>query len=391
MIAAATGSTRSFDVVLAGGGLASGLAVMALRRRWPLLRIGLVEAGESLGGNHTWSFFESDVDDDGARLLAPLVVHRYPRVSVAFPDHERQLGTRYASITSPALHQAVAPLLSGEGSQLALGRRAVAVTPTGVSFADGDRWTAPLVLDGRGPVPQAAHYENQGFQKFVGLEVELATSGTLDPNAAVIMDARVPQTDGYRFVYVLPLGLGRVLVEDTYYSDSPTLDRPVLRARIEHYLATFGARIARVVREESGVLPLPWSDDSVPPLGSPVRLGARGGWFHPTTGYTVPLAVRVAQALEVHGIAGALPALGRLYRELESSARFARRLNRLLFRAVAPDDRWQILSRFYRLPTPSIERFYALQSTRWDRARILIGRPPRGVSLRAAFSSLATV
>ena len=35
----------------------------------------------------------------------------------------------------------------------------------------------------------------------------------------VVMDATVPQEDGFRFVYALPLDPDRVLVEDTYFSD----------------------------------------------------------------------------------------------------------------------------------------------------------------------------
>jgi hypothetical protein len=41
------------------------------------------------------------------------------------------------------------------------------------------------------------------------------------------------------------------------------------------------------------------------------------------------------------------------------------------------------------LPEVSIRRFYALELTAWDRARILVGRPPRGLSLSAMFGGEA--
>jgi lycopene beta-cyclase len=66
--------------------------------------------------------------------------------------------------------------------------------------------------------------------------------------------------------------------------------------------------------------------------------------------------------------------------------RYACLLNRLLFRAVPPEARRNVLERFYQLPEPSIARFYALSTTAFDRARILCGRPPRGLSLARAFS-----
>jgi lycopene beta-cyclase len=387
----------AFDVVIVGGGLAGGLCALALRRRRPRLRVALIEAGPDLGGNHTWSFHDGDVDAEGAALLDPLVVRRWPAVEAAFPDHHRRLTTGYATITSASLAAAVKSAFAtdgaGQGWQLLLGQKVAQVANDGVRLPDGRWLRADLVLDGRGPPPPPRWVENEGFQKFVGLEVELdarapGPGSWPDPDTALVMDARVPQVDGFRFVYVLPLAPDRLLVEDTYYADDPTLDRDLLRARALAYLDQRGIAVRRVLREESGVLSIPFSDQSVPPLGSPVRLGARGGWFHPTTGYTLPLAVRVAGALAAHGPAGALPALAALHRTVQRQAAFGRLLNRLLFRASPPEARWQILSRFYRLPAACIARFYALDTSALDRARILLGRPPRGVSLRAAFAAL---
>jgi lycopene beta-cyclase len=70
--------------------------------------------------------------------------------------------------------------------------------------------------------------------------------------------------------------------------------------------------------------------------------------------------------------------------------RFFTLLNRLLFRAVPPAERWRVLERFHGLPVETIERFYAMRTTAADRARILFGRPPRGLSWRAALRELST-
>jgi lycopene beta-cyclase len=385
-----------FDVVIVGGGLAGGLCALALRSRRPRLRVALVESGRDLGGNHTWSFHGSDVDGEGAALLEPLVVRRWPRVDVAFPDHERSLAMSYATLTSDSLNRAVRGAFaagSDQGWQLFVGRQARQLQAHEVLLDDGRRLGARLVLDGRGPAEPPRWVENQGFQKFVGLEVEVppAAASRFDAGAALVMDARVSQLDGFRFVYLLPLSPERLLVEDTTYSDGPDLDRSLLRERALAYLGRRGVEVRRVLREERGVLSIPFSDNSVPPLGSPLRLGTRGGWFHPTTGYTLPVAVRVATALAAQPPADCWPALAALHRRVQEQARFFRSLNRLLFRAVAPESRWQVLSRFYRLPQGCIERFYALATTGVDRARILLGRPPSGLSLRAAFAALQTV
>jgi len=48
----------------------------------------------------------------------------------------------------------------------------------------------------------------------------------------------------------------------------------------------------------------------------------------------------------------------------------------MLFHAAEPEQRWRVFERFYRLPEPLIERFYAGHSTMADRLRVLCGRPP---------------
>ena len=42
------------DLAIVGGGLAGGLAALAVHRAHPHMRITLFEAKDSLGGNHRW-------------------------------------------------------------------------------------------------------------------------------------------------------------------------------------------------------------------------------------------------------------------------------------------------------------------------------------------------
>ena len=68
------------------------------------------------------------------------------------------------------------------------------------------------------------------------------------------------------------------------------------------------------------------------------------------------------------------------------AGRFGRLLNRMLFGAALPDERYRVLEHFYRLPQPVIERFYAGRLTVRDRLRILSGKPP--VPVAAAIRAL---
>jgi lycopene beta-cyclase len=370
------------DYALVGGGLQNGLIALAVRARRPAARIAVIERGAALGGNHTWCFHAGDVTADQAAWLEPLVAVRWPGYDVAFPGHARRLDAPYACVTSARLAAVVGRALDAPGSRLIAGAEAIDVAADRVAYRSADgalgEIRAAVVIDARGPgaAPGAAC----GWQVFVGRELALAAPHGLD--RPIVMDATVPQIGGLRFLYVLPLAADRVLVEDTGVCDAPGLDLAAHRARIAAHVAARGWAVAEVIREERGALPLPWRCD--PPRATrPLIAGYAGGWFHPVTGYSFPVAARLAQLIadcEPDALfGGALAAHARAHaRQL----RFAARLNRMLFHWFAPADRYRVLERFYRLPADVIARFYALASTAGDRARILFGRPPRGLSLR---------
>ena len=373
-----------FDYLLVGGGLQNALIALAVLRRNPRARVGLVERGATLGGNHLWCFHGLDLSEAGQTLVAPLVVQRWGGYTVRFPSFERRLDAAYAAVSSERVAEHVASVFSRRPrSKLFLERSAEQVLSNSVVLDGGEELHARLVIDARGPEAHSAEHVI-GYQKFVGLELELEQPTTL--TEPIVMDATVRQEDGFRFVYALPLSPTLVLVEDTYFADGPRLDVPTLRNRALAYAHELGLGISRIVREETGVLPLPAA--ATPPRpSSPFRAGYAGGWFHPTTGYSFPIAARLA----LH-VASTTPEtlFDASYRTLATEharqQRFACLLNRLLFQAVPEGARRNVLERFYRLPEPSIARFYALSSTAFDRARIVCGRPPRGLSLSRAFS-----
>ncbi len=364
------------DVVLAGGGLAAGLIALRLKARRPDLKVVMLEREGRIGGEHTWCHFATDVSPQIGRWLAPLVVQEWAGYDVRFPAHARTLTTPYRAITSPRLHDQVSAVL---GEDAWLGCEIAEVGPERVILADGRVLTAPLVIDARGP--RRSSDLVLAWQKFVGRVLRLEAPHGLE--RPVVMDASVPQLDGYRFVYVLPFGPDRLLVEDTRYSDGPGLDRAALGAEIMAYAAAHGWRVAEVEREEDGVLPIALAGDidaywKAAAPGVP-EAGLRSALFHPTTGYSLPDAARLAEAI------AALPDLtSAAVRTLtETTSRTAwrsrgyyRLLNRMMFRACAPDQRFRILERFYRLPQPLVERFYAGGATLGDKARILTGKPP---------------
>ena len=83
--------TRRFDLALVGGGLQNALISLAVLHHRPQTRLLLVERGPWLGGNHTWSFHTAVVEPGDWPFIQPLVVARWARHQVAFPEHERTL------------------------------------------------------------------------------------------------------------------------------------------------------------------------------------------------------------------------------------------------------------------------------------------------------------
>ena len=77
--------TPDFDLVLAGGGLANGLIALRLAQTRPELRVAIVEAGPNIGGDHTWSSFGLDINEEQRRWTQPLFAHRWDCYSVRFP------------------------------------------------------------------------------------------------------------------------------------------------------------------------------------------------------------------------------------------------------------------------------------------------------------------
>jgi lycopene beta-cyclase len=369
-------SPISCDIAIAGGGLAGGLIALALAEKRPDLRLIIVEAERRLGGHHVWSFFDSDVSPEDRWLVEPLICHRWDGYDIAFPGHARTLDAVYNSIESERLDEVVRARL-GDGGIVT--GKVDALTETTLTLTNGQTIIARHVIDARGPGDLSTL--QVGWQKFLGQSLTIPGGHGL--TRPIVMDASVEQLDGYRFIYCLPFDAETVFVEDTYYSDTPELDLPLVRDRIAEYAAAKGWVSNSNAREETGVLPVVMGGDFEAYWNSTgtrtAKAGLRSGMFHATTGYSLPDAVRMASAIPAlidlapDAFAAAIKA--RAAAQWKAGG-FYRMLDAMLFRAAEPTKRYKVLERFYRLSPGLIRRFYAGQSTLLDKARILSGKPP---------------
>lgn len=351
---------HSKRLIIAGGGLSGLLTAWRCLTLIPDLSVDLFELSDQIGGDHTWSFNHSDIPRALQAWFAPFIAHRWPRYDVRFPSRTRTLDIEYCTGNSNTLRACVQPLIEAGRLRVHLNQRA----PTG-----GDE----TVIDATGF--KSRQDEFAGWQKFVGRVIKThAPHGVDHP---VIMNATVPQIDGYRFVYLLPFSEHELLVEDTYFSDTPDLSENEIGSRIDDYIDRHGWSDHRLIKSEKGVLPMMMATDR---RDDSAQIGLGGGFAVAATGFTVPHAVEVAdviaQAVRADGVNAVRAAIADHRARHIGRERYARLLNRMFFRAANPEKRYIVLQRFYGLREGLIRRFYR-NDLRWhDKLRILIGKPP---------------
>ncbi len=370
-----------FDYCIVGGGLQGCLLAHALAWHRPEATVLLLERADELCGNHTWSFHETDVAEGARSWFDPLVSCRWPGYRVKFPGLSRRVEIPYATITSDRLREATLSLADGAARPGRLvvrtGASCEILSPTVVRLGGTADVSCRAVIDCRGRAA-AGLPGGAGYQTFIGHEYE--TARRWPAAEPTVMDVPADQAAGFEFLYELPLGPDRVLLEYTRFHEEPACDESRAAELIATRLAAAGAAPAKLIRTERGCLPMPYAA-AAGGRGPSLAGGYAGGWYHAATGYSMPLAVRFAELVartrpdRVAAEVAAAAAEDRLRRG------FARFLNRLLFCLVRPADRWKIFQRFYRvLPEERIARFYAHRFTFTDAARIVIGWPPAGLA-----------
>jgi lycopene beta-cyclase len=370
-------------IAIVGGGLSGCLTLHAIRAHFPKAHVTLFEKQRQLCGNHTWCLYDTDIPAGCSGWFRPLIDHSWPHYEVDFPEYSRELIYVYHCLRAANLREKTL-LLASQGNVTLHMEAKCQIRGLKCVEVSGEARDFDLVIDCRGwsALPQQC-----GFQKFLGLEVEFKKPhGQLYPK---IMDATVDQIDGYRFVYTLPLTATQMLVEDTYYSNGPSIDRVVVQRRLEQYCEQRGWKIDRILYQEIGSLPIPL-ERGKRELQT-VSLGAGALRFHAVTGYSLPWLLKdldqILASLSQGQTANEILTLQKAsWKQNSGRELFYLSLNRMFFWGAMPEQRYRILQRFYKFDPELIQRFYAGHTRRRDMVRILAGRPP--LSIFAALKAL---
>jgi lycopene beta-cyclase len=345
-------------LLIAGGGLAGSLAAIAMAKMRPEIPILLVEESERFGGDHIWPFYDEDLGAEERSLVEPLIGRAWQGYYVAFPGHSRKFKATYSCVRSAQLDAAVREALRPD--QYRLGTKVVAVRDNELVLVGGEKLKADGAVDARG----AANLSmlELGWRKFFAREFVFAQPHKVD--RPVLMDATVEQTDALRFFQCLPFTDTRMQIDDCCYSENSDVPADGA-ARIEAYISLRNWKKRRMLREETGALPVALGGDfgGFWRVGGArvAKLGLRGGFFHPTTGYTLADAARTALLLtQQRDFTGAV--LHDLF-EQEANALWRKRepyrsFNSALFRAPLQDRRG-LFQAFYDTDPALISRFHA--------------------------------
>jgi lycopene beta-cyclase len=225
-----------------------------------------------------------------------------------------------------------------------------------VACDDGAVIRGRVVVDARGSSGSSPDVPEQ---RAYGVVLDGRPPG-VDGSGGVLMDWRSSHDDGDpTFLYVVPLGDGRWLAEETSLARRPSLPLEELRRRL---VGRLGADIvAGAERIEEVSIPM---QPGVPDRRSPVPgFGAAARYVHPATGYSVAASLRAAP---------------RVAAAVESAVRIddATRRSLEVWNAVWPAEQRRAralhdfgLAALLRLPAADIgaffDAFFALPTEQW--------------------------
>ncbi|AMR27996.1 hypothetical protein A0257_13450 [Hymenobacter psoromatis] len=302
----------SYDYLLVGGG-AAGLSLAYYLAQEPRLadkRVLLIEPEPKDQNDRTWSYWADEPSPFDA-----LAAGEWQNIAFRSPGFTRVLNLgkyRYRTVRGLDFYQFVHQALAARPAQFTLLRATVTnlrnTRRWGVrAITDKGEFTARFAFDSRPPAitPNPAKYRYL-LQHFLGWEIE-TTRDVFDPAVVEFMDFRGEQQHEARFMYVLPFGPRRALVEYTLFS-AKMLDKSEYEAHLLDYLQNtlqLTAADYRITDTEVGAIPM--TDHPLPTgVGAHIiNLGTRAGRAKPSTGY----AFRRIQAQSVRLVA-ALAATG---------------------------------------------------------------------------------
>ena len=357
------------DLVILGAGLAGLTLAARLARERSGPQVVVLEPRTTYQDDRSWCFWRPEHHD-----LSHLVSRRW--TTWTFSDaagstvRHQAPGLAYQYIRGSDFYaSAQADIAASPRVDLRLGVRAGTVTAVsgGVRVeTSAGTLLARQVIDTR---PRAA--AAMLYQSFVGLELERDHPLPFDPDEVTLMGSLASDAEGLRFVYALPLGPNRAIVEWTRFGTAP-IDRDRLISELDQVLSGLGLADASRVRTEGGVLAMGLGRQAAPPIAGVVHAGNSGGALRAASGYGFLRIARWAELCAEQLLAGR-EAVGH-----PEEPRLRRTFDRIFLQAVRahPERTAEYFLALARgVPPAGLVRFLSDGARAADYARIIASLP----------------
>lgn len=277
-------TSAAVDIAIVGAGPAGrGLAHRASAAG---LRVTVIDPAPQRLWRATYGAWADELPD----WIDPTAIASQSDSVVVYTPRRQIIQRQYVTLDTPALQRSL-----HIGDAVTVTQKATRVMGGAVTLADESTVSARTVVDASGLVaPSSPAQSAYG----VILDSSVA-SAYLGDDPAVLMDWRCAgPSDVPSFLYAIPLGGGRTLLEETCLAGSPPIAFAELRIRLLRRLTEAGvssaditdAPIERVWFALRSRADLPWRNATL-------RYGAAGGLMHPATGYSVAASLREADVV----------------------------------------------------------------------------------------------
>lgn len=375
--------STDLDLVVLGGGCAGLSLGLRLAQQPGICRhVTVLESRPAYQHDRSWCFWRM-----GPHRFESLVKRSWSHVALRSAAGVVQVDctrTPYQLLESGSFYQHAQRAMAVSGAvRLELGVTVLAPprsVPGGwrITTSAGEL-TAKQVIDTRPPGP-AQRGSALLWQSFLGEEL-VCDSAVFDPGRVELMDFADDLPDAVAFTYVLPLTPHRALIETTLFDPQPHAAADLAHRQQLAVERFCGAAPSRVVRTESGILPMGLLPSGLtqaaenPPLAPGSghwRVGLMSGAARPASGYAFQRIQRWADGCSAALRSGHDP-VGHLPDPLLT--RFMDRLFLDVLRSH-PERGPELFTRlFQRASTPRITRFLSDRASLADRVAVAASLP----------------
>jgi lycopene beta-cyclase len=278
--------TTKVDYLFSGAGASATLLLLNMEKQGLLQdkKILIIDPDTKHNNDKTYCFW-SEQNEPLTLLCRNLISHQWDEVSVNRNIKESLLPKKYFHISSIDVYKELRRIINQYNFQRIEGSVIEMITiENGVKvITDTSVCESSLVFDSRPPkyLPPK-NDDTHLLQSFIGYVIT-TDDPILNTNCMDLMDFNVDQLGATQFMYVLPLGEGKILVELTRFGIDAITQKEANSVLDLYITQRFGN--FQILDIEIGCIPMSTADISVEYLPGVIAIGGRAGAVKPSTGY----------------------------------------------------------------------------------------------------------